>query len=511
MTKRKAHSLATMAACLLIALSMQTYVNAGSTRPTSLQEATDISATTDKSITAAGFSTAGNATAATFIGDGSGLTGVTATDATRVLKAGDTMTGALIVNNDITATGTVSAVNGIFTTATSTATIPVSASSSGSGNSVVGLNYGSGKAGYFYINNALNMEPALMGITTGTGPALNGIASGEGPYANALSVSSDASNTAPMIYGLHSGSGNLLEIESSTATVTIDNSGAITATSMDLSGRATATYFIGDGSLLTGIAAGTGDFMADGSVPMTGAYTSGVFGTSGYDFTQNGYAPGYAGKMFWDSSKMAFRAGYVSGNTWDDANVGAFSVGMGTNPKASAQDSVAIGNATVASQQNAFALGNNAQSSGASSFAIGQYTRATANYSIMLGGTTSGLPITNSTANSLMVGFNSNTPTMFVSGGSGSTGTFGQVGIGTVAPIAGSLIDINGVLNSASITSEGTIAATGTISSVAGFIASGTPGIDKTTTTCCTYDGSMVCTATGTVTVIKGLITALCP
>jgi hypothetical protein len=109
----------------------------------------DIEATTGV-VTAAGFETAGTATASQFVGGGAGLTGVTGTDSTKVLKAGDTMSGALTVNHDITATGTIT--GGGFTTA----------------------------------------------------------------------------------------------------------------------GNATAAYFIGDGSLLINVPAGTGDFMADGSVAMTG-------------------------------------------------------------------------------------------------------------------------------------------------------------------------------------------------------------------------------------------------
>jgi len=53
-----------------------------------------------KNITAA----TGTVTAQTFVGDGSALTGVTGTDNTKVLKAGDTMTGNLTVNGTLSAT-----------------------------------------------------------------------------------------------------------------------------------------------------------------------------------------------------------------------------------------------------------------------------------------------------------------------------------------------------------------------------------------------------------------------
>ena len=57
-------------------------------------------------ITAGDFNTAGNATAAFFFGNGSNLTGVNATDNTKVAKAGDTMTGQLTLSgSSLTVTG----------------------------------------------------------------------------------------------------------------------------------------------------------------------------------------------------------------------------------------------------------------------------------------------------------------------------------------------------------------------------------------------------------------------
>jgi trimeric autotransporter adhesin len=288
---------------------------------------------------------------------------------------------------------------------------------------------------------------------------------------------------------------------------------AITAGGFSTAGNATAAYFIGNGSLLTDLPA-SGDFKADGSVPMTGAYTSGVYGTNGYDFTQNGYySAAFYGKMFWDSSKVAFRAGGIAGGAeWDDGNVGLYSIGLGFRSKASAQDTMAFGPLTIASQQYATAIGASVTSSGATSFTLGRYITASGDTSMVIGrGAGDASRLTNNIANSLMVGFNSTVPTLFVSKGSGGA-TYGQVGIGTTSPLAGSLIDVEGVLNSASITSEGTIFATGTISSVAGYIANGNPGIDYTPTVCCTWEDDFTCSATGTVTFTKGILTAeTCP
>lgn len=288
---------------------------------------------------------------------------------------------------------------------------------------------------------------------------------------------------------------------------------AITAGGFSTAGNATATYFIGNGSLLTDLPA-SGDFKADGSVPMTGAYTSGIFGTNGYDFTQAGYYNGsYYGRMFWDADKMAFRAGINVGTEWQESNVGISSVAMGNTVKASAQESFALGSVLVASGQNSFAIGRTTTTSSADSYALGKWLASSQNGAFTIGIGTSDLAgrLINNIANSLMVGFNSTVPTLFVSGGSGA-GTYGQVGIGTTSPLAGSLIDVEGVLNSASITSEETIFATGTISSVAGYIANGNTGIDYTPTVCCTWEDDFTCSATGTVTFTKGILTAeTCP
>ena len=51
----------------------------------------------------------GIASATKYYGDGSSLTGISSTDSSKVAKTGDTMSGALIVNNNITATGTIAA------------------------------------------------------------------------------------------------------------------------------------------------------------------------------------------------------------------------------------------------------------------------------------------------------------------------------------------------------------------------------------------------------------------
>ncbi len=83
------------------------------------------------------------------------------------------------------------------------------------------------------------------------------------------------------------------------------------------------------------------------------------------------------------------------------------------------------------------------------SVGIGAFLNATKPGAMIIGtgiGVTSIDPfskrLTNSISNSLMVGFNSDTPTLFISGGDGSSGSFGNVGIGTTNPL--STLGVNG-------------------------------------------------------------------
>ncbi|MEO6542350.1 MAG: hypothetical protein ABIN74_15215, partial [Ferruginibacter sp.] len=102
-------------------------------------------------------------------------------------------------------------------------------------------------------------------------------------------------------------------------------------------------------------------------------------------------------RMMWIPAKGAFRAGTVSANQWDNANIGLYSVAMGSSPIASGYASTAMGITTIASGLYSVAMGSNTIASGYSSTAMGFNTIASGNYSTAMGYTTiaSG---TNSTA-----------------------------------------------------------------------------------------------------------------
>lgn len=128
---------------------------------------------------------------------------------------------------------------------------------------------------------------------------------------------------------------------------------------------------------------------------------------------------------------------------------GAVSTALGASNTASARAAVAMGQNNTASGISAFAMGQGVTASGASSIgignnitsgsaantvAIGQNVNARATNAIVIGsGLSSGSRLNNDTANSLMVGFGSTLPTLFVGPGTGADSR-GKVGIGTSAP-----------------------------------------------------------------------------
>lgn len=182
-------------------------------------------------------------------------------------------------------------------------------------------------------------------------------------------------------------------------------------------------------------------------------------------------------RLIWYPKKAAFRAGMTdvpNFDAWDDINIGEysiaggnsivasgisstafgfgnnaignFSVAIGAQNDATGLGSTAIGNTNDAKGECAIALGKRNHSYGLSSISIGHNTFANFDHSVAIGNDVIanalnsfifgyGVPsLSNSTSNSLIVGFNSDFPTLFVSGGDGTLGSFGNVGIGTTVP-----------------------------------------------------------------------------
>lgn len=104
----------------------------------------------------------------------------------------------------------------------------------------------------------------------------------------------------------------------------------------------------------------------------------------------------------------------------------------GYNSKAAGSNSFAFGYNSRATQSTNAALGNTAIATGTGSIAIGNYVKATAQNAFVFGsGTTSSYPLTNSTANSIAFGVNSNQPTMLITKSLNNNYT-GKVAIGQI-------------------------------------------------------------------------------
>lgn len=109
------------------------------------------------------------------------------------------------------------------------------------------------------------------------------------------------------------------------------------------------------------------------------------------------------------------------------------SIALGAHAEANGWYSTAIGRGSLANGDASFALGYMNIAQAESSYLFGEFLKSTGGGSITLGFGTGNDYLTNNLPYSLMVGFNSDIPTLFVGGSSGA-GTTGNVGIGLVNP-----------------------------------------------------------------------------
>lgn len=91
------------------------------------------------------------------------------------------------------------------------------------------------------------------------------------------------------------------------------------------------------------------------------------------------------------------------------------SLAGGYTSQATGSNSLAFGYNSKATQSTTTAIGNTSTASGVGSMALGNYVKATAQNAFVIGsGTTANYPLTNSTANSIALGINSNKPTILI-------------------------------------------------------------------------------------------------
>ena len=113
-------------------------------------------------------------------------------------------------------------------------------------------------------------------------------------------------------------------------------------------------------------------------------------------------------------------------------NTGEFSSAIGQNTTSSEFVSFASGYEVMASGSFSFAHGKFLLAAGTNSVVFGKYANAVASHSMVLGYGSGNLQrLNNNVSNSLMVGFNSSVPTLFI-GPSMANGYTGKIGIGNV-------------------------------------------------------------------------------
>ncbi|HVE15061.1 MAG TPA: hypothetical protein VNI01_16825, partial [Elusimicrobiota bacterium] len=310
-------------------------------------------------------SSASSVTASAFFGDGSHLTGI-AGGGSFVSKTGDTMSGQLTINGSSLTVRSNGATSPLFV---STSATPGTAGLYVDGNNNVGVATTS-PARSLDVLGAIRSSSTAFGV-----PALEATAVGSGgggssivavkAYASGGSGGSNTvygvystpigggggGNTAIGVYSTASGAATNYAAIFSSATVLINGDAAIpfqigtssftitAAGNVVSQSSVTASAFFGDGSHLTGIAAG-GNF-----VSRTGDTMSGSLSIDNSSLTVNGaiYSTGTTGgaafsgagtRFLWVPSSASIRAGAVDSTQWDPSSIGGFSVAFGQNSRA---------------------------------------------------------------------------------------------------------------------------------------------------------------------------------
>jgi len=183
-------------------------------------------------------------------------------------------------------------------------------------------------------------------------------------------------------------------------------------------------------------------------------------GNYSYAFGSNVTASGDLSFVFGDSNNSSATRAFIAG-VKNSASGDLISI-LGHGNRASGSDNYIVGyanridgiqnyavgneNDTDSTASETYAMGNRISFANASkSVGIGSYMSISSSNSVTIGkgddSSAIGGPLTNDTPNSLMVGFNSTQPTLFV-GPSGGGTTTGNVGIGNKDPV--SKLDIEG-------------------------------------------------------------------
>lgn len=149
-------------------------------------------------------------------------------------------------------------------------------------------------------------------------------------------------------------------------------------------------------------------------------------------------------------------------------NTASHTFAIGNNLTVSGFFGYVFGSYSQAVGDYSFAMGRYSVTNGDNSYSLGEYVSTSSAYTMTIGrGVNSFTKLDNNISNSLMIGFNSDTATLFV-GPSTGVGTFGKVGIATTSPIR--TFDVNGMSHFADTMSIGTTKTNGSMLAVAGKI-----------------------------------------
>ncbi len=185
-----------------------------------------------------------------------------------------------------------------------------------------------------------------------------------------------------------------------------------------------------EGGALAGVCTKTGDLTLQSHIGSNGntIMNAGTFGNVGIGNFSPQYKLDVNGDARFSGSIRTQRIRPLPGDTaviigdssiWISTSNRIFPYGPSTIYKG-----IAIGN-----------LNSTARGLNSLAFGTGVWTTSTANYAVVLGSGAPTASLKNDIANSLMIGFNSNIPTLFVGPASGA-GTYGNVGIRTTNPQA---------------------------------------------------------------------------
>ena len=157
------------------------------------------------------------------------------------------------------------------------------------------------------------------------------------------------------------------------ASETIISSNILNGTITDEDISATAEIAQSKIAGLTAALANTGGFATASNVTSNSGGTIAtddfVFGSS--QLENDNTTTNDDARMFFDKSKGAFRAGAVTDDMWNDNGVGTYSVAFGYNNAANGAYSVGFGSNSAASAKGSIAIGLNAIASGIGAIAMG--------------------------------------------------------------------------------------------------------------------------------------------